>query len=71
VLRDFSVADGDTLNLLDPASRYVFNRGNFGGRAASDVFISTRTGNTVAIVLDTSVTALTGGLAGGVVGQVP
>ena len=71
VLRDFSVADGDTLNLLDTVSRYQFVRGNFGGRTASDVFITTRTGNTVAVVLDTSVTALTGGPAGGVVGQVP
>ena len=70
VIRDFSITEGDTLNLLDPASRYQFVRGNFGGRSASDVFITTRTGNTVAIVLDTSVAALTGTAAGGVVGQV-
>lgn len=70
VIRDFSVTDGDTLNLLDAPSRYSFGRGNFGGRSASDVFITTRTGNTVAIVLDTSVAALTGTASGGVVGQV-
>jgi Ca2+-binding RTX toxin-like protein len=69
VLRDFRLGEGDTLNLLSPATRYQFLRGSFDGRGAADTFVVTRSNgvlNTVAVVLNTSNTALSG-----VVGQVP